>query len=56
MVTWWLEEDQPYSIEEMVGYFQQLFLFGTLDTLKMDLSQKGRRNLHPLKMVHRPQA
>lgn len=38
MVTWWLEEDQPYSIEEMVGYFQQLFLFGTLDTLKMDLS------------------
>ncbi len=33
MVTWWLEEDQPYSIQKMVAYFQQLFIFGALDTL-----------------------
>lgn len=35
MVTWWLEEEQPYPIEEMVAYFQQMFLFGALDTLKL---------------------
>ena len=35
LVTWWLEEDQPYAIEKMVAYFQQMFIFGALDTLKM---------------------
>ncbi len=35
LVTWWLEEDQPYPIEEMVQYYQQLLLFGALDTLNM---------------------
>lgn len=35
LVSWWLEEEQPYSIEEMVMYFQQLFLFGTRDTLNL---------------------
>lgn len=33
LVSWWLEEDQPYSIEEMVNYYQQMFIFGALDTL-----------------------
>jgi len=33
MVTWWLEEDMPYPIEDMVAYFQQVFIFGALDTL-----------------------
>jgi len=36
LVTWWLEENQPYTIEEMVIYFQQLFIFGALDTLNLD--------------------
>ena len=35
MVTWWLEQDQPYSIEEMVAFYQQLFTWGALDTLQM---------------------
>ncbi len=35
MVTWWLEQDQPYTIEVMVAYFQQLFLFGSMGTLKI---------------------
>jgi len=34
MVTWWLEQDQPYQIEEMVTFFQQLFSYGALDTLQ----------------------
>lgn len=33
LVTWWLEEDQPFTIEEMVSFFQQMFLFGAMDTL-----------------------
>ncbi|MFW5713332.1 MAG: TetR/AcrR family transcriptional regulator [Brevefilum sp.] len=36
LVTWWLEEEQPYSIEEMVAFFQQMFIFGALDTLSID--------------------
>lgn len=36
LVTWWLEENQPYTIEEMVVYFQQMFIFGALDTLNLD--------------------
>jgi len=36
LVTWWLEEDMPYPIEEIVNHFQQLFIFGALDTLHMD--------------------
>lgn len=35
LITWWLEEDQPYSIEEMVGYYQQLFINGALNTLNL---------------------
>lgn len=35
LVTWWLEHDQPFSIEEMVVYFQQLFILGALDTFHM---------------------
>lgn len=33
LVTWWLEEDQPYSIDEMVEFFKQLFVFGAMDSL-----------------------
>lgn len=33
LVTWWLEKDQPYPIETMVAYFQQMFSYGALDTL-----------------------
>ncbi len=36
LVTWWLEEEQPYPIEHMVQYYQQLLLFGALDTLKLE--------------------
>jgi hypothetical protein len=39
MVTWWLEEDQPYSIEKMVSYFQHMFLFGAMDALHIDLPE-----------------
>lgn len=35
LVTWWLEENQPYSIDEMVGYFQQMFMFGALETMHL---------------------
>ncbi len=35
LVTWWLEEDQPYTIEDMVQYYLQLLLFGALDTLDL---------------------
>ena len=33
MVTWWLEENQPYAIEMMVTYCQQVFIHGALDTV-----------------------
>jgi AcrR family transcriptional regulator len=35
LVTWWLEHDQPFTIEEMVVYFQQLFILGALDTFHL---------------------
>jgi hypothetical protein len=35
MVNWWLENDQPYGKERMVEYFQQLFIYGALDTLNI---------------------
>jgi AcrR family transcriptional regulator len=35
LITWWLEEDQPYSIEEMVSYYQQIFIKGALNTLNL---------------------
>lgn len=38
LVTWWLEEDMPFSIEKMVDYFQQLFSFGASDTLHLDVA------------------
>lgn len=36
MVSWWLEKEQPYTIEEMVSFFQHMFLFGALDTMKVN--------------------
>ena len=39
-ITWWLENDQPYTIEDMVKYFQQMFLFGALDTLQISPSSR----------------
>ncbi len=33
LVTWWLENDQPYTIKAMVGFYQQLFTRGALDTV-----------------------
>ncbi len=35
LITWWLENKQPYPIETMVKYFQQMFLFGALNTLNI---------------------
>ena len=35
LVTWWLEEGMPYSIDEMVSYFQQIFVFGALETIHL---------------------
>jgi len=35
LITWWLEEEQPYSIEEMVAYYQQTFIYGALNTLNL---------------------
>lgn len=34
-VTWWLENEQPYDVESMVKYFQQLFIYGALNTIQM---------------------
>lgn len=36
VVTWWLENDQPYTVEDMVEYFQQLFIFGAMDTVRIN--------------------
>jgi AcrR family transcriptional regulator len=41
MVTWWLEENQPYPIPKMVSYFQQLFIFGALETLMPSQGKEG---------------
>jgi AcrR family transcriptional regulator len=35
MVTWWLENGQPFSIEEMVRHYQQLLIVGAKGTLQM---------------------
>jgi hypothetical protein len=35
LVTWWLEENQPYSIEDMVTYYQQMFINGARHTLNL---------------------
>jgi len=41
LITWWLEEDQPFSIEEMVRFYQQLFINGALNTLNLaDIKEK----------------
>jgi AcrR family transcriptional regulator len=39
LVTWWLEEDQPYAIKDMVQYYQQLLMFGALDTLHLEVDR-----------------
>ena len=45
LVTWWLEQDRPYSIDEMVGYFQQMFVFGALETMHLaDITPKAGFN------------
>jgi len=38
LITWWLENNQPYPIDAMVKYFQQMFLVGALDTLHLSPS------------------
>jgi AcrR family transcriptional regulator len=40
VVTWWLEHDQPYDVQSMVKYFQQLFIFGAMDSIKIQLPGK----------------
>jgi AcrR family transcriptional regulator len=35
LVTWWLENNQPYPIEIMVQYFQQMFFLGAINTLNI---------------------
>lgn len=35
VVTWWLENDQLYDVNEMVAYFQQLFIFGAMETIRI---------------------
>ena len=40
VVTWWLENDQPYDVEAMVKHFQQLFIFGAMDSIKIQLPGK----------------
>ncbi len=36
VVTWWLEQDQPYEVESMVEYFQQLFIFGLMGVIQIE--------------------
>ena len=33
LVTWWLENDMPYSAVQMAGYFQKLFFPGLMQVL-----------------------
>jgi AcrR family transcriptional regulator len=35
VVTWWLENDQPYDVKSTVAYFQQLFIFGAMDAIQI---------------------
>ena len=35
-VTWWLENDQPYDVRSMVEYFQQLFIYGALNSIDIE--------------------
>ena len=37
MITWWLENDQPYTADEMHSFFQQLNFRGTAQTIGLDL-------------------
>jgi hypothetical protein len=38
LVTWWLENDTPYTPERMAGYFQQLFFPGLMQVLGLPRS------------------
>jgi AcrR family transcriptional regulator len=38
LVTWWLENDTPYTPEQMAGYFQQLFFPGLMQVLGLPRS------------------
>ncbi len=38
MITWWLENDQPYTADEMHYFFQQLNFRGTAQTMGLTLS------------------
>ena len=40
LITFWLEEDQPCSIEEMVLYYQQMFINSAHNTLKLAVNMK----------------
>jgi AcrR family transcriptional regulator len=48
LVIWWLEEDQPFPIEEMVVYIRQLFIFGALDTFNFTQRRGPHEELHRL--------
>ena len=38
LVTWWLENDTPYTPAQMAGYFQQLFFPGLMQVLGLPRS------------------
>ena len=46
LITWWLENNQPYPIETMVKYFQQIFLLGALNTLQISLEKAPFEHLN----------
>ncbi len=37
LLTWWLEEERPYSSEEMTEVFRRMFMNGARETLGMEL-------------------
>jgi hypothetical protein len=37
LITWWLENDQPYTADEMRSFFQQLNFRGTAQTMGLTL-------------------
>jgi AcrR family transcriptional regulator len=41
LLTWWLEEDMPYSSEEMAVMFQRMFMSGTNEVLGLIENNSG---------------
>ncbi len=39
LMTWWLENDQPYSAAEMISFFHQLNFLGAAKTMGLTLSE-----------------